>query len=83
MHFGLPSLSTDCNYGPSELITNGENGFLAPVNDQEIFVDYLQKLVESEELRLSFSKESQKTTEKFLDIHVTSSWRNLIVKHLS
>ena len=83
MHFGLPSLSTDCNYGPSELITNGENGLLAPVNDQTIFVDYLQKLVESEELRLSFSKESMKTTEKFLDTHVTSSWRNLILKHLS
>ena len=83
MHFGLPSLSTNCNYGPSELITNGENGFLAPVNDQAIFVDYLQKLVESKELRLSFSKESMKTTEKFLDTYVTSSWRNLILKHLS
>ncbi|APY07145.1 hypothetical protein BWZ20_01980 [Winogradskyella sp. J14-2] len=83
MHFGLPSLSTDCNYGPSELITNGENGFLAPVDDQDAFVDYLEKLVDNKALRLSFSKESKKTTENFLDTHVTSSWRDLISKHLS
>lgn len=83
MHFGLPSLSTDCNYGPSELIINGENGFLSPVDNQAVFVEYLQKLVKNEDLRLAFSKKSQKTTEKFLDTYVTSSWRDLISQHLS
>ncbi len=30
---GTPVVSTDCDFGPSELVTCGVNGFLAPVGD--------------------------------------------------
>ncbi|WP_299128694.1 glycosyltransferase [uncultured Winogradskyella sp.] len=82
MHFGLPSLSTDCNYGPSELIEDGQNGFLVPVNDQDLFVEKLGELVFKKELHVAFSKKSRDTTEKFIDTHVTSSWKKLILRHL-
>ena len=32
---GLPCISTDCQTGPRDLIKEGENGFLVPVNDLE------------------------------------------------
>ncbi|MBC2844995.1 glycosyltransferase family 4 protein [Winogradskyella flava] len=83
MHFGLPSISTDCNYGPSELIDDGENGFLVPVDDQTMFVEKLGHLVSNEDLQMSFSIKSKETTEKFLDTHVTSSWKSLILDHLA
>ncbi|MFK7833395.1 MAG: glycosyltransferase family 4 protein [Winogradskyella sp.] len=82
MHFGLPSISTDCNYGPSELINDGENGFLVPVDDQDIFVEKLGELVKSDELQMSFSNKSKETTKNFLDTYVSSSWKNLILRHL-
>ncbi|MFP4846798.1 glycosyltransferase family 4 protein [Winogradskyella sp. PE311] len=83
MTFGLPSLSTDCNYGPSELINDGENGFLVPVDNQEQFVEKLKMLTEDVNLRNSFSKKALLTTEKYIDTHVTSQWEALISKHLT
>ena len=35
MACGLPCVATDCEFGPSELITHGKNGFLVPVEDGE------------------------------------------------
>jgi GalNAc-alpha-(1->4)-GalNAc-alpha-(1->3)-diNAcBac-PP-undecaprenol alpha-1,4-N-acetyl-D-galactosaminyltransferase len=83
MHFGLPSLSTDCNYGPSELIIDGENGFLVTVDDQAMFVEKLGELVSNDDLKMSFSLKSKETTENFLDTYVTSSWKSLILRHLT
>jgi GalNAc-alpha-(1->4)-GalNAc-alpha-(1->3)-diNAcBac-PP-undecaprenol alpha-1,4-N-acetyl-D-galactosaminyltransferase len=83
MRLGLPSLSTDCNYGPSELINDGENGFLVPINDQQLFEDKLKILTENEALRQSFSENARRSTEKYLDAVVTSQWSTLIRKHLN
>ncbi len=33
MAVGIPCISTDCPTGPSDMIENGKNGFLVPVND--------------------------------------------------
>ncbi|MCA0153006.1 glycosyltransferase family 4 protein [Winogradskyella vincentii] len=83
MHFGLPSISTDCNYGPSELIINGINGFLVPVDNQDMFVEKLNELMRNNDIKMSFSIKSKETTEKFRDTYVTSSWKTLILRHLA
>lgn len=44
MAVGLPSISTDCPTGPSDLINNGDNGILIPVNDEAALVKAINYL---------------------------------------
>ena len=43
---GLPVVSYDCIAGPSELITQDQNGFLVPVFDDEQFREKLRLLID-------------------------------------
>lgn len=46
MAVGLPCISTDCETGPSDLITDGVDGYLVPVNDSDMLASRLLKLIE-------------------------------------
>ena len=46
-----PVVSTNVG-GVEDVITHGENGFLAPLNDVKTFADYVIKLVNDKELRI-------------------------------
>ncbi|WP_100615832.1 glycosyltransferase family 4 protein [Confluentibacter citreus] len=78
MHFGIPTISTDCNFGPSEIIENGENGYLIPVGDQEMLEKRLKTLIDDEELRVKFSKNAKLTTERFHSDAVVKKWDEVI-----
>jgi glycosyltransferase involved in cell wall biosynthesis len=43
---GLVPVSFDCNAGPSDIIDDGENGFLIPQGNLEFFVEKLQLLID-------------------------------------
>lgn len=45
MATGLPCISTDCPTGPSELIENGVNGYLIPVNDEKRLVQVINHIL--------------------------------------
>jgi glycosyltransferase involved in cell wall biosynthesis len=78
MHFGLPCISTDCNFGPSDLIENGANGFLVPINDPIILKNQLSALINNEALRAEFSKKSKLTTKNYKSEKVIAKWEELI-----
>ncbi|NLD64901.1 MAG: glycosyltransferase family 4 protein [Bacteroidales bacterium] len=62
---GLPVVSYDCVAGPSEMIVDGENGFLVPVFDDDLFQKRLQQLIDDEELRQKMSAKAPSSVEKF------------------
>ena len=74
MHFGLPCISTNCPTGPSELIYDGENGFLINVNDTKALTDKLNILMEDSELRISFGQKAQSTVSKFNAENIAQEW---------
>ncbi|KOT37249.1 glycosyl transferase [Streptomyces caelestis] len=51
MRCGLPVVSTDCPYGPGEIIEDGEDGRLVPVGDGAAFGAALLDLVRDDERR--------------------------------
>ena len=51
MSYGLPVIAYDCTAGPSDLIVDGETGFLIPERDQQVYIKYLKKLMDDSQLR--------------------------------
>ena len=45
MAAGVPCVSTDCPTGPSDLIQDGENGLLVPVNDAKAMSGAIEKML--------------------------------------
>lgn len=60
MAVGVPSISTDCEFGPSELINNGENGILVPVDDVEKLSENIKLLLSNKELYNKIKSNCQK-----------------------
>ena len=73
MCMGMPVLSTDCpSGGPRELIRDGENGLLVPVNDAGRMADAMQRIIEpgSE----TMGKNAYLTGKKLTDPSVFQRW---------
>jgi GalNAc-alpha-(1->4)-GalNAc-alpha-(1->3)-diNAcBac-PP-undecaprenol alpha-1,4-N-acetyl-D-galactosaminyltransferase len=78
MHYGLPCISTNCNFGPSDLINDGVNGFLIPINDQAVLINKLSQLINNVELQKQFSIKGKAKTENYVSKKVTTQWESLI-----
>ncbi len=65
MSAGLPVIAFDCVAGPSEMIENGQNGFLIPLLDLDLFRMKLELLMDESALRERFGAQAQKTISRF------------------
>lgn len=65
MAAGLPCISFDCVAGPSDLINNGENGFLIPLMDTVAYKKQLNYLIENEKVRLSMGKKAYEKSKEY------------------
>lgn len=61
---GLACVSFDCPTGPSDIIIDGENGFLVDMGRNEDYANKLEKLMTNKALRNEFSKEAIKLKEQ-------------------
>lgn len=76
--FGLPAISFDCQTGPSELIHDGENGYLIEDNNIDMFVDRLNALsLDNAKIKCMGSNATESI--KDLDIkYISKKWIDLI-----
>ncbi|WP_405852821.1 glycosyltransferase [Streptomyces sp. NBC_00090] len=65
MRCGLPVVSTDCPYGPREIIEDGVDGRLVPVDDVAAVAGALRGLVEDDELRAKTARAALAASERF------------------
>jgi len=65
MAAGLACISFDCEAGPSDLITDGENGFLVNENDHSEYIKKLKLLIEDESLCSVFGKKAREKAMEF------------------
>jgi len=65
MSSGLPVVAFDCVAGPSEMIRDGRNGFLAPLFDLKDFETKLARLMDDEELREQMGARAREDIQAF------------------
>ncbi|MEU9228105.1 glycosyltransferase family 4 protein [Streptomyces massasporeus] len=65
MRCGLPVVSTDCPYGPGEIIQDGTDGRLVPVGDSDALAAALLDLVGDDERRRRMSRAALDNARRF------------------
>lgn len=69
MIVGCPVVSTNCPYGPSEVLLNGDLGILVPVDDAASMADAVARLITNDAVAQSFTSKAK------LNIEM-SNWEN-------
>jgi glycosyltransferase involved in cell wall biosynthesis len=74
MACGTAVVSTDCPYGPSEIITDGLSGLLVPIRDPESLAEAIIKLLTDEALRNRLAKEGKRRSQDFAAPTITARY---------
>lgn len=77
MSCGLPVVVFDCPYGPSGIVTDGEDGFLIPNRDIRLFVEKVCLLMENESLRLKLGKAGSVSSRQYDASNIIPQWKQL------
>ncbi|MDA5523240.1 glycosyltransferase family 4 protein [Yersinia kristensenii] len=78
---GLPIIAYDCDTGPSELISDSEDGFLIPFADSDTFTEKFLLLMKDDSLREAMSIKSLASAKKYrIETTIGNKWQNLIEK---
>ena len=77
MSCGVPVVAFDCPYGPSEIITDGKDGFLVSCYDVEAFTDKVSLLIEDESLRKKMGQNAIQSALRFRKDRIIPQWIHL------
>ncbi|GGS94964.1 glycosyltransferase family 4 protein [Streptomyces violaceus] len=78
MRCGLPVVSTDCPYGPAEIIKDGTDGRLVPVGDRDALASALLELVADDERRRRMGRTALENAHRFAPVPVVAQAERII-----
>jgi glycosyltransferase involved in cell wall biosynthesis len=81
MSFGCPSIALDCNFGPSEIIVNNENGLLVNKGSINSLADAMRRLAGDEVLRNELGTKARIISQTNHPDKILGEWETLIRKH--
>lgn len=78
MACGCIVISYDCPTGPRELINNGYNGFLVPINDREALFSCYIKLLSNPDACQRISNNAREYSKRFLEENIVKQWVSVL-----
>lgn len=75
---GVPMVSFNCKCGPSEIITEGEDGFLVELGDIRAMADKIQMLMDDADLRVRMGAAARRNSERFAMSAIMPQWAVLL-----
>ncbi|WP_026504963.1 glycosyltransferase [Butyrivibrio sp. NC3005] len=76
MSLGIPCISTDCQFGPSELIEDGKNGLLVKVRDTDSLTRALDRLLSDSEYSKKLGKAAADISKLYAPEVINSKWKD-------
>ena len=83
MSCGLPVIAFDCPYGPSDIITDGVDGFLIKNRDIDEFANKVCLLIENEELRCQMGNKGIISSQRYRADVIMPKWISLFEELIS
>lgn len=77
MSCGLPIVSFDCEYGPGEMIIEGESGFLVALNNLPQLAEKICVLIENESLRIKMGAKALEGAKRYSKEPIMKKWIEL------
>ncbi len=77
MSCGLPLVSFACKCGPSDIIRDGENGFLVRDKNIKIFADRVCQLIEDKKLHARMSEKALEYSKSYELDRIMSRWKSM------
>lgn len=78
MSFGVPCISFDCLSGPSDIITNNEDGILVEKENPSKLADAIIKLIDDESLRNEMSEKAFINIQRFSHEKIYQLWEKIV-----
>ncbi|HQP76803.1 MAG TPA: glycosyltransferase [Saprospiraceae bacterium] len=79
MSAGIPVVAFDCISGPSEMIIDGHNGYLVPVNDYCTLSERLERLMDNESLRNIMGARARESITEYSIENIGSKYYDLLI----
>jgi glycosyltransferase involved in cell wall biosynthesis len=80
MAAGLPVISTDCDFGPAEIIEPDLSGLLVPVDDVAELAGAMARLMADASLRRRFGEAARATAARFSQQAIMDKWDAALVQ---
>jgi len=81
MSAGLPVVSYDCIGGPSEIITNMEDGYIIPLFDDKMFQSKLEQIMNDETLRINMGVKAKNNIKRFDTNLIAAKFLEFMLSH--
>ncbi len=83
MESGVPCIAYDCPCGPRSIITNNQNGYLVPNDNEEGYVSKVCELIENQSLRLELGKKAKESVSIYQIESCMEQWNSLFISLFS
>lgn len=78
MQYGVPAVSFACKAGPSEIVLDGENGFLVENGDIKQFAGRLEELMRDSALTKRMGEKAKASVNRFELEEILDQWEKLL-----
>ena len=80
MSCGVPVVAFDCPFGPSEIITDGVDGFIIKKRNIPLFAHRICHLIDAHDLRLSMGQAGIQSSQRYQAERIMPRWKELFTQ---